>query len=286
VRVHAAGVTPTELLWWPTSTRRDGTPRPLPLILGHELSGEVAALGAGVTAVHLGDAVFGLNDWFADGASAELCVAKVGAIAAKPTSLDHAHAAVLPISGLTAWQGLFERAALQRGQRVLIHGGAGAVGGFAVQLARWRGAHVLATVSAHNVAFVRELGADEVIDYAATRFEDVAGDVDVVFDTVGGATLQRSWSVLKPGGKLVTIAAAEEGTRDAAVRQAFFIVEPNSAQLSELARLIDAGALRACVDAEFPLAEARAAYTHRTRRGKAVLVVRRERPETVSAGSG
>jgi NADPH:quinone reductase-like Zn-dependent oxidoreductase len=180
-------------------------------------------------------------------------------------------AAVVPISGLTAWQGLFERAGLERGQRVLIHGGAGAVGVFAVQLAHWCGAHVITTVSAHNVEFVRALGADEVIDHRTVRFEDVVHDVDVVFDMVGGETLQRSSAVLKSGGKLVTVAAAGERTPSGVGLDAFFIVEANSAQLAELARLIDAGRLRPVVDAVFPLARARAAYEHRTQRGKAVL---------------
>jgi NADPH:quinone reductase-like Zn-dependent oxidoreductase len=154
---------------------------------------------------------------------------------------------------------------------VLIHGGAGGVGVFAVQLAHRCGAHVITTVSDHNVELVRALGADEVIDYRTVRFEDLVRDVDVVFDTVGGETLQRSWAVLKPGGKLVTVAADAEGTRTAAVRAAFFIVEANSAQLAELARLIDAAQLRPIVDAVFPLARAREAYEHRTKRGKAVL---------------
>src|SRR6476661_3236293 len=136
VRVRAAAVTPTELLWVPTWTTRDGAPRPLPVIPGHEFSGEVAALGEGVTAVGVGEAVYGMNDWFIDGAQAEYCLARPEDIARKPASVDHAHAAVTPISALTAWQGLFERARLAAGQHVLVHGAAGGVGSFAVQLAR------------------------------------------------------------------------------------------------------------------------------------------------------
>ena len=136
---------------------------------------------------------------------------------------------------------MFERAGLAAGQRVLIHGAAGGVGIFAVQLARWRGARVTATASAANLDFVRGLGADEVIDYRAERFEDVVRDVDVVFDTVGGETLERSWGVLKPGGRLVTIAASGERTTDERIRAAFFIVEPSRTQLAEIARLIDGG---------------------------------------------
>ncbi|MEO8604478.1 MAG: NADP-dependent oxidoreductase, partial [bacterium] len=215
--------------------------------------------------------VYGMNDWFADGASAEYCVADATHVARKPVGLDHGQAAVVPISGLTAWQGLFERAGLRPGQRVLIHGAAGAVGIFAVQLAHWRGAHVIVTVSEHNADFVRGLGADETIDYQAVRFEDVATDIDVVFDAVGGDTLARSAALLKAGGKLVTIAASSEGSATTANHAVFFIVEPNAAQLGELARLIDAGTLRPVVDATFPLASARAAYEHKARRGKSVL---------------
>src|SRR5262245_26094782 len=227
VRVHAAAVTPTELLWVPTWKTRTGEDRPFPIILGHEFSGVIAALGAGVTDWAEGDAVYGLNDWFENGAQAEYCVAPAVPLAPKPRLLDHVQAAVVPISALTAWQALFERANLQTGQRVLIHGAAGSVGSFAVQLARWCGGHVTGTASAQNLDFVRVLGAHEVIDYRATRFEDIVHDMDVVFDTVGGETLQRSWGVLKSGGTLVTIAAQSEGAQDPAIRDAFFIVEAN-----------------------------------------------------------
>ena len=273
VRVRAAAVMPTELLWVPTWATPNGGPRPLPVIPGHEFSGEVAALGEGVRAVGVGEAIYGMNDWFGDGAQAEYCLARPADIARKPASVDHLHAAVTPISALTAWQGLFERARLATGQHVLIHGAAGGVGGFAVQLARWRGARVTGTASAANVDFVRSLGADEVIDYRAQRFEDVVRDVDVVFDTVGGQTLERSWGVLKPDGRLVTVAASGERTTDERIRAAYFIVEPSRTQLAEVARLIDEGALRPVVGAEFPLADAPLAYRTKPSRGKVVLRV-------------
>src|SRR5215218_262323 len=273
VRVRAAAVTPTELLWVPTWTTPDGGPRPLPVIPGHEFSGEVAALGEGVTAVAVGEAVYGMNDWFGDGAQAEFCLARPADVARKPTSVDYPHAAVTPISALTAWQGLFERARLAAGQHVLIDGGAGGVGGFAVQLARRRGARVTATAAAGNLDFVRGLGADEVIDYRAERFEERVRGVDVVFDTVGGDTLRRSWGVLRPGGRMVTIAASEERAQDERIRAAFFIVEPRRAELEEVARLIDGGDVRPVVGAEFPLAEAVLAYRHKPVRGKVVLRV-------------
>ena len=271
VRVHAAGVTPSELSWVPTWTTREGTARPFPVIPGHEFAGEVAALGGGVTGFAVGDLVYGMNDWYADGAQAEYCVAPADWIAPKPRSLGHEEAAVTPISALTAWQGLIERCGLRDGQRVLIHGGAGAVGAFAVQIARWRGAHVMASASASNLDYVRGLGADEVIDYRATRFEDVVGRVDAVFDTVGGETLARSWGVLRPGGRLVTIASSGEVAKDRRTTEAFFIVEASRSQLSEVAGLIESGVLRPEVGGVFPLAEARAAYEHEPSRGKAVL---------------
>src|ERR1051325_7863371 len=260
VRVHAAGVIHTELSWLPTWTNRAEEPRPLPVIPGHEFSGEIAALGAGGSDAGVGDLVYGLNDWYRDGASAEYCVARIADIAHKPTSMDHVQAAATPISALTTWQGLFDRAGLAAGQRVLIHGAAGGVGTFAVQLACWRGEIGTAPAPAANLDFVRSLGADEVIDYRAERVEDVVRHVDVVFDTVGGETLERSWSVLKPGGRLVTVAASGEQTTDERVRAAYFIVEPSRTQLVEIARLIDGGAVRPVVGTVFPLAEAQQAH--------------------------
>jgi len=276
IRVHATAVTPTEFDWFPTWKTATQAPRPFPIILSHEFSGVVAACGPGVTDLGVGDAVYGLNDWFRNGAQAECCVARAAELSPKPQSLDHIHAAVVPISALTAWQGLFDRGGLRAGQRVLIHGAAGGVGSFATQLAHWRGAHVIATASAHNLAFVRSLGADEVVDYKATRFEDVAHDVDLVFDTVGGETLARSWALLKAGGKLVTVAAASEPATDPRVRDSFFIVEPRRAQLREIASLIDGGHLQAIVEAVLPLSEARQAYARARQggmRGKIVLRV-------------
>jgi NADPH:quinone reductase-like Zn-dependent oxidoreductase len=273
VRVHAAGVIHTELSWVPTWTTPAGEPRPLPVIPGHEFSGEIAGLGAGVRDTGVGDLVYGLNDWYRDGAWADYCVARVADFAPKPAGVDHVHAAATPISALTAWQGLIERAGLAAGQRVLIHGAAGGVGTFAVQLAHWRGARVTGTASAANIDFVRSLGADEVIDYRAERFEDVVRDVDAVFDTVGGDTLRRSWSVLKPGGRLVTVAASEEDAQDERTREASFIVQPRRAELEAIARRIDAGQVRPVVGAEFPLADAIRAYQTKPLRGKVVLRV-------------
>jgi NADPH:quinone reductase-like Zn-dependent oxidoreductase len=272
VRVCAAGVTPTELLWATTWTTRDGDSRPLPLIPGHEFSGVVAALGESVTAFAEGEPVYGMNDWFGEGSQAEYCLARPADVASKPMSIDHAHAAVTPISALTAWQGLFEHAKIEARQHVLIHGAAGGVGSFAVQFAHLRGVRVTATTAAANAHFVRGLGADEVIDYRGERFEErIVQGVDAVFDTVGGDTLRRSWEVLKPFGRLVTIATSEETAIDERTREAFFIVESRRAELDEIARLIDAGEVRPIVGAEFPLPDAVRAYQTKPRRGKNVL---------------
>jgi len=273
IQVHAAGVTPTELLWMPTWSTPEGNARPFPIIPGHEVSGIVRRVGSGVTTFSPGDAVFGMNDWFGNGAQAEYCVARVAEIAAKPASIDHALAAISPISGLTAWQGLIDRARLARGERVLIHGGAGGVGSFAVQIASWRGAEVIATASAHNLDFVRNLGAEEVIDYQADSFLEAVGCVDVVFDTVGGETLARSWDALKPGGRMVTIAASGEAAKEPRVKDAFFIVEPNAEQLANLAAMVVAGQIRPVDGEVFSLEEASQAYLRKPTRGKNVILI-------------
>jgi NADPH:quinone reductase-like Zn-dependent oxidoreductase len=274
IRVHAAGVTPTELLWFPTTHKPDGTKR-TGAIPGHEFSGVVESVGVDVDPNQVGREVFGMNDWFADGATAEYCTAAITSLVPKPSRLSHAEAASVPIGALTAWQGLFDRAKLQAGERALIHGGSGAVGVFAIQLARRARARVITTASARNFDFLSGLGADELIDYHTERFEDRVRDVSVVFDTVGGETLQRSWDLLKPDGRMLTIAADSEGTKDERIEKAFFIVEPNRKQLTEIARLLDAGELRCFVDAVVPFAEASDAYsgTVKARRGRGKIVL-------------
>lgn len=273
VYVRAAGVTLAELSWYPTSHTKSGMARTR-AVPGHEFSGLLAAVGKGVGSEQVGLEVFGMNDWFSDGAMAEYCIAPFSAVAPKPHRLSHTEAACVPIGALTAWQGLFDHAKLQRGECVLVHGGAGAVGIFAVQLARLHGARVIATASAHNSDFVSSLGANQVIDYRATRFEECLTEVDVVFDTVGGETLDRSWSVLKPGGRMVTVASTAEDSIEPRVKQAFFIVEPNQKQLSEIARLLLGGKLRTVVDSVFPLSQAPDVFAGKTaRRGRGKLVI-------------
>ncbi len=260
VRVRAAGVTQTELQWYPTTHAKDGTQRK-GAVPGHEFSGVVAALGKNTKGFEAGQDIYGMSDWFVDGATAEFCVTQAQSIAPKPSTLTHQAAATVPIGALTAWQGLFERAKMQPGERVLIQGGAGAVGLFAVQLAHLHGAQVIATASQKNLKLVAELGADEVIDYKASRFEDRSGKVDVVFDTVGGDTLDRSWSTLNAGGRLVTIVSGLPDDADQRVKDAFFIVEPNQKQLREVAGLLDSGKLKTYVNAVVPFEEASDAYS-------------------------
>ncbi len=274
VRVRAVGVTHTELRWYPTTHEKDGSPRKR-AVPGHEFSGVVAGLGKNTNGFKLGDDVYGMSDWFVDGATAEFCVTQPQSIAPKPATLTYEEAATVPISALTAWQGLFARARLQPGERVLVQGGGGAVGIFAVQLAHLHGAHVVATASSKQLKVVAELGAEEVIDYQSSRFEDRTQKVDVVFDTAGGETLDRSWNVLKAGGRLVTIVSGIEDTAEQRVKDAFFIVEPNQKQLVEVAKLLDAGTLRTYVNAVVPFEEASNAYSGgvRDKRGYGKVVV-------------
>ncbi len=271
VQVYATAITPTEFDWYPTFHTPEGGMRPFPIILGHEFSGVVEAVGSDCTDVQVGDPIYGLSDWFIDGAQAEYCLTIPANIAPKPVTLEHTQAAAVPISALTAWQALIDRAHLSIGQRVLIHGAAGGVGSFAVQLARHQKAHVIATASAANTDLVKALGADEVIDYRITPFETIVGDVDVVLDTIGGNTRDRSWGILRKGGQLVTIAADSEGLKEQRVRDAFFIVEPNRNQLVNIAHLIDTGVLRPAVGAVFSVENFRQAYEQKPVRGKNVL---------------
>jgi NADPH:quinone reductase-like Zn-dependent oxidoreductase len=277
VRVHACAITRDELTWGTTYTTSQGAER-LPTIPGHELSGVVEAVAAGVTDPAIGAAVYGLTNFRRDGAAAEYVLVHAADLAAKPATLGHVEAAAVPLAALTAWQGFFDHAKLSRGQRVLIHAAAGGVGTYAVQLAHWCGAHVIGTARAANAEFLRGLGADEVIDYTVDRFEQRVREVDVVLDSVGGETLERSWGVLRKGGTLITIAdsAPAEQAAQYGVRGVEFIVVPNRAQLIEIARLIDAGVLRPIVQETFALRDTRRAFERSApghNRGKVVLEV-------------
>ena len=278
VRVYAAGIIVNELKWDETYQTTAGSLRVLP-IPGRDLSGVVEEVGPGVTMLVKGSEVYAMLGYGRDGAEADYTIALASELAPKPRTLDYIQAAAVPLSALTAWQALFEHASLVRGQTVLIHGAAGGVGVFAVQLAHWAGAQVIATASARNRDFLHELGANEVIDYTTTRFEDGVHDVDLVFDTVGGDTLQRSWQVIKPGGVLVTIVSPPpsfENAKAHGIRPFWFVVEPNRDELIQMGTLIDAGRLRPIIDTVFPLSQARQAYEQGARghtRGKIVLRV-------------
>lgn len=277
VHVAATAIISTELTWDETYQTDTGDPRPLP-IPGHDLAGVVAEVGSGVADLAVGEDVYALTAFDRDGAEAEYAIALPNELAPKPRTLDAIQAAAVPLSALTAWQALFTHAGLSKGQTALIHGGAGGVGTYAVQFARWAGANVITTASARNSDFLRELGANQVIDYATTPFEEVAHDVDVVFDTVGGDTLTRSWQVVKDGGVVVSVVSPKPADRPAerGTRFVWFIVEPSGEQLREIGALIDAGQVKPIVSQVFPLAEARHAWeeaAHGHIRGKIVLRV-------------
>jgi NADPH:quinone reductase-like Zn-dependent oxidoreductase len=266
VAVRATAVTAGELSW----------PETWPAIPCHDLSGVVAATGPGVTGWQDGDEVFGLIGFDRPGAAAQYTTIPAADLAAKPAAADHLAAAAIPLGALTAWQALHTHARLQAGQHVLVHGGGGGVGAYAIQLAAAHGAQVSATASARDAAYVAGLGAGQVIDYTS-RFEDQLGAVDVVIDPVGGDTTARSWQVLRPGGILVAIAEEPDrhgGRND--VRSCYFVVEPDGAQLRELASLTDRGKLRAAVSQVFPLTALSAAFTAQQNRhapGKVIIAI-------------
>lgn len=281
VRVHAAGFTRGELDWPATWTDRAGRDR-TPSVPGHELSGVVEELGYGTTGLTVGQRVFGMADWTRDGSLAEYTAVEARNLAPLPADVDHTVAAALPISGLTAWQGLFDHGRLTAGQTVVIHGAAGSVGSVAVQLAREAGARVVATGRSTDRDTSRALGADVFLDLESERLED-AGEADVVFDVIGGDILRRSAALVRPGGTLVTIAAPPE-VRPENGRAVFFVVEPDRAGLIELVRRVRDGRLRPAVGEVRPLAEAPAAFAPgRGRHGRTIIRVASDTPE--AAGS-
>ena len=276
--VHAAAITLTELLWDLSWQTRDGIDR-TPVIPSHEVSGVVDGLGAGVDSLAAGDEVYGLVDFDRNGAAAEFVTMPASALAAKPAKATHVEAAALPLAALTAWQALVDHAGIRPGERVLVHGGAGGVGVYGVQLARALGAHVIATDLPQNEAFVRDLGAAEFLDYTTQRFDERLSGLDVVLDAVGGETLARSYGVLRPGGRLITLAAPpDQAVADRhRVRALFFVVRPDHDELGRIAAAVDEGSLRPIVSEVFPLAEGRAAFEHGRgprRPGKIILRVR------------
>ena len=277
LRVHAAAITFAELTWEETWTR-DGADR-TPVVPAHEVSGTVVATGGPDLGLAVGDEVYGLVRFDRDGGAAEYVAVPAADLAAAPRTTSHVEAAALPLAALTAWQALHDHAGLQTGEDVLVHGGAGGVGAFAVQLAQAAGARVTATARAADVDLVRGLGAGRVVDYEREAFDADGRVFDVVLDTIGGETLDRSFDVLRPGGRLVTLQAPPdpERARAAGVDATFFIVTPDRDELARIAGLVDADHLQVLVAATFPLAEGRAAFEsgrdpHR-RPGKTVLLV-------------
>jgi NADPH:quinone reductase-like Zn-dependent oxidoreductase len=278
IAVHAAAITFAELTWDLEWTNRDGKNR-TPVIPSHEVSGIVVGLGVGVAGLAAGDEVIGLIDFDRDGAAAEYVVMPAAGLAVKPQSLSHVAAATLPLAALTAWQALADHAALQPGEQVLVQGGAGGVGIFAVQLAAILGGYITATGRSTDAGFVRDLGADRFISTEAGRPSQPAGGFDVVIDTVGGAVLDGSYGLLREGGRLVTLGAPPDQALAGRhkVRAMFFVVEPDANELSRLAEMADTGRLRAVISQKFPLAEGQKAFESggKVRRpGKTVLVVR------------
>jgi NADPH:quinone reductase-like Zn-dependent oxidoreductase len=302
VDVHAAGVNPVDY------KIRSGQLRairkvPFPYILGNEVSGVVRGAGPGAVRFKPGDEVFARLGRMDGGAFAEQVAVDEALLARKPAKLTHAEAAGLPLAGLTAWQGLVDCAGLKAGESVLIHAGAGGVGSLAIQIAKHLGARVFTTASAGSRALVESLGADRVIDYRTERFEEVARGVDVVFDTMAGETLERSFLAVKRGGRVVGINGAPDAptarrlgmklpvvavlwllgrplarrARRAGVTYRYLFMDPSGAQLQHLAELVESGALRPVMDRTFPLDQVRDAIAHveaGKAHGKVVLAVR------------
>ena len=277
VRIVAASVNPVD---WKI---RDGYMREkiahsMPLTLGWDVSGVVAAVGSEVTRFSEGDAVYSSPDMKRNGTYAEYVAIREDEIALKPQMVSHIDAASLPLAGLAVWQSLVTSAQLGVGQKILIHAGSGGVGSLAIQLAKSCGAHVITTTSASNRAFVESLGADEVIDYRTQKFEELLQDIDVVFDTLGGTIQDLSWAILKKGGILVSLVKppSDEKAKELGVRGAYVFIEPKGSDLEQLAKLVDAGELRPIIGAEFALhdiAKAHALSESGSAIGKIVLYV-------------
>ena len=278
VKVHAAGLNPTD--WKHRSGH--GFVDKLPLVLGWDVSGVVEAVGIGVATFRPGDEVFGMMSYpFGLGTHADYVAASARFFAAKPRSVDHVQAGALPLVSLTAWQALVDNADLQSGQRVLIHAAAGGVGHIAVQIAKARGAYVIGTASAEKHGFLREVGADEVIDYRTDDFADRVRDVDAVLDTIGGDTAMRSLHTLRKGGSLVSLipVGSADLFRQAdqlGVRALRMLVDSSRSALETVSGLVDESALRATIAGTFPLTEAAEAHregetNHTT--GKLVLTM-------------
>ena len=276
VRVHAAGVNPVD--WKVREGMLKGySPQP-PATPGYDVAGVVEAIGTGVEGVKTGDEVFAYLSIQRGGGYAQFAIVKAGEAAIEPKALDFNHAAATPLAALTAWQALIDTAKIQAGQTVLVHGGSGGVGHFAVQIAKAKGAKVIATASGANQEFLKALGADQIINYRTQKFEELCKDVDVVLDTVGGDTLAHSYQVVKPGGIIVSIVGPPDAAKlkERGIRGTAIMVRPNGKQLAEIAQLIAAGKITPTVGETFKLEEAAKAQEKSKAggtRGKIVLVV-------------
>jgi NADPH:quinone reductase-like Zn-dependent oxidoreductase len=257
VQVRAASFTPTELTW-PLGTDRAGHDRG-PRIPAHEGSGIVVGLGYGAAGVSVGDEVYGLIDGYRDGWAAEYVTIEARSLAPKPTTVDFVEAAAIPQAGLTSWQALFDHGRLESGQTVVILGAGGGVGAMAVQLARRAGARVVGTGRANARRRVLEMGADDFVDVERDGWETAVGQVDLVYDTIGGDVLAHAPAIVKPGGALVSVMNPPQTDRTD-IRTVHFVRDPSGVQLRDIARLVDDGTLRSDVGAVYPLADARAAF--------------------------
>jgi NADPH:quinone reductase-like Zn-dependent oxidoreductase len=301
IRLHAPGVdglrretiaTPSSLQLGRRSSRSTPPPSPrdelewpldrLPAVPSYELSGVVAAVADDIGAVSVGDEVYALTPFDRDGVAAEYAAVPAATLAPKPSRLSHVESAAVPLPALSAWQGLFAHGDLEQGERVLIHGAVGGVGQFATQLARWRGAYVVATASPQAFERALALGAHEVID-GRRELDDGVGPVDLVFDTVGGEFLERAPALLASGGRLVSVAAEPPG------EGTYFVVEPSREQLVELAGLVDSGELGVAIDSTFALSEATAAFERSlasNKHGKVVIRVAGDGTSGAAGGRG
>jgi NADPH:quinone reductase-like Zn-dependent oxidoreductase len=259
VKVEAAGVGPWD--GW-IRAGKSALPQPLPLTLGSDLSGEIVAVGLGVSELGVGDQVYGVTNSQFIGGYAEYALASAAMVSKKPTSLTYIEAASVPVIAVTAWQALFDQAQLKAGQKVLIHGAAGNVGAYAVQLARHAGMQIIATAAADDIPLVRDLGAHTAVDFQTQHFEEEVRDVDAVIDLVGGEVQERSFQVLRRGGKLISAVSRPDQNlaQSHGVEAAFFLVQVTSQRLADIAGLIDGGKLKTRVGGVLPLADAREAH--------------------------
>jgi len=276
VKVYASGVNPVD---W--KIRQGYRQHPLPFIPGWDVSGVVEEAGRNVTDFRTGDEVYGRPDTSRNGSYAEYITVKAIELGRKPTSVDHIAAAAIPLAGLTAWQALFEHAQLKKGQKLFIHGASGGVGTYAVEFAKWKGAYVIGTASAQNLSFLKELGADEAVDYHTKNFEKQFTDIDVVFDTIGGDTQKRSLQMLKPGGILVTTLKVEDEAafKQKGVRITGMLTTSKKEDLEAIAQLVDDGFVKPIISKILPLEAAEEAHRiiqNGHVRGKIVLRVREE----------